>query len=90
MCVHRWSQRFSPDVGGRLQSPFVGPQRKPLISQAHFFFYRGNHYVMSSMLSIVMTWWCIIDSVDHWLVPMDCVDNGVGLVFSHCIGYYDI
>jgi hypothetical protein len=32
-----WSQRFSPDVGGRLQSPCVGPQSEPLITQSPVF-----------------------------------------------------
>jgi hypothetical protein len=26
---------------------------------------------------------------NYWLVPFYYVDNGVGLVFSYCIGYYD-
>jgi hypothetical protein len=30
------------------------------------------------MLLIAMSWWCIIDNVDYWLVPMGYVDSGVG------------
>ena len=62
--VHRWSQRFSPDVG-RGESTLVSLcwSTEQTLDFSSLVFDRGNHCVRSGMLLIAMSGWCIVDSV---------------------------